>query len=49
MVKAKRGMAESSHMPRMHEMNSEYERLMEENKRLQEVKPKQNQGMLNEQ
>lgn len=49
MVKAKRGMAEQSHMPRMHEMNSEYERLMEENKRLQDVKPKQNQGMLNEQ
>jgi hypothetical protein len=36
-------------MPKMHEMNNEYERLMEENKRLQDVKPKQNQGgILNE-
>ncbi len=40
MVKAKRGMAEQSHMPKLHELHNDYERLMEENKKLQEVKPK---------
>jgi hypothetical protein len=41
-------MAEQSHIPKLHELNTEYERLMEENKQLQENKPKQAQGILNE-
>jgi hypothetical protein len=48
MVKAKRGMAEQSHIPKLHELNSEYERLLEENKKLAEAKPKQDEGTLNE-
>lgn len=39
MVKAKRGMAEQSHIPKLHELNSEYERLLEENKKLTDLKP----------
>ena len=34
MVKAKRGMAEQSHIPMLHQLNTDYERLQEENKRL---------------
>jgi len=49
MVKAKRGMAEQSHIPKLHELNNEYERLMEENKKLQEQKPEEKKGLLNEQ
>lgn len=41
-------MAEQSHIPKLHELNTEYERLMEENKQLQENKPKQAHGILNE-
>jgi len=35
MIKAKRGMIEQSHVPTLHQVNNEYERLLEENKRLQ--------------
>ena len=41
-------MAEQSHIPKLHELNSEYERLLEENKKLAETKPKQDEGTLNE-
>ncbi len=41
-------MAEQSHIPKLHELNSEYERLLEENKKLAEAKPKQDEGTLNE-
>jgi hypothetical protein len=34
MVKAKRGMAEQSHIPQLHHLNNEYQRLLEENKTL---------------
>ena len=36
LVKGKKGMPEASHVPRLHQLNNEYERLLEENKRLQE-------------
>jgi hypothetical protein len=34
-IKAKRGMIEQSHVPKLHQVNNEYERLLEENRRLQ--------------
>ena len=48
MVKAKRGMAEQSHIPKLHELNSEYEKLLEENKKLAEAKPAENKSVLND-
>lgn len=41
MVKAKRGMAEQSHIPKLHQLNNDYERLLEENKVLADKKPKE--------
>ncbi len=41
MVKAKRGMAEQSHIPKLHELHNENERLHEENKKLAENKPQE--------
>mmetsp|Transcript_2180 Transcript_2180/g.2104 ORF Transcript_2180/g.2104 Transcript_2180/m.2104 type:complete len:94 (+) Transcript_2180:391-672(+) len=35
LVKAERGMVDQSHVPRLHQLNNEYERLLEENKHLQ--------------
>ena len=49
MVKAKRGMAEQSHIPKLHELNSEYEKLLEENKKLAEKKPEENKNIFNDQ
>jgi hypothetical protein len=49
MVKAKRGMAEQSHIPKLHELNSEYEKLLEENKKLAEKKPSEDKNLLNDQ
>ena len=46
MVKAKRGMAEQSHIPKLHQLNNEYERLIEENKKLTDNKPKDDAGGL---
>lgn len=48
MVKAKRGMAEQSHIPQLHHITNEYERLLEENKALANQQPKELEGMLNE-
>jgi hypothetical protein len=48
MVKAKRGMAEQSHIPKLHELNSENERLLEENKKLADNKPKESKNALND-
>ena len=49
MVKAKRGMQEQSHIPKLHQLNNEYERLLEENKTLaNQVKPQREQEALNE-
>lgn len=49
MVKAKRGMQEQSHIPKLHQLNNEYERLLEENKTLaNQVKPQREQEELNE-
>lgn len=36
LVKGKRGHAEQSHVPRLHYLNEEYEKLREENKKLHE-------------
>lgn len=35
LIKAKRGMLEQSHVPKLHQANNDYARLLEENKRLQ--------------
>lgn len=48
MVKAKRGMAEQSHVPKLHQLTNDYERLVEENKKLVDQKPKEQDSMLNE-
>ncbi len=48
MVKAKRGMAEQSHVPQLHKLNNDYEKLIEENKQLKDNKPKDAGGILNE-
>lgn len=43
-------MAEHSHIPKMHAINNDYEKLVEENKKLAENKPKDNNksGFMNE-
>ena len=35
MIKAKRGLIDQSHVPQLHKLTNDYERLLEENKRLQ--------------
>lgn len=48
MVKAKRGMAEQSHIPKLHQLTNDYEKLVEENKKLTDQRPKEQEGVLNE-
>ena len=47
-VKGQKGMAEQSHVPKLHYLNNEYEKLREENKKLQENGAEPHKMLLNE-